>query len=82
MGSREKGVYPIVTENRLTFQMQYPVVSIEGVVELWLRDFLNCKSHGVDMAITLLDKDVLDKYDVPCNLWDSPPRDPLVWRLM
>ena len=82
LGNRDKEEYPIVTRNGLTFQMQYPIASIEGAVELWLTEFPNCKSHWVDMAITLLDKDVLHQFDVPCKLWDGSPREPLVWRLM
>jgi hypothetical protein len=82
LGGRDKSVYPEVTRNGFTFQMQYPIASVEGAVELWLWEFPHCKTHWIDLAVMLLDKDVLDRYGVPCDIWDDSPRDPMVWRLM
>jgi hypothetical protein len=81
-GTRNKEDYPVVSRNGRLVQMSNPINSLEGAVELWMGEFPNCQDFNIDLAIILLDKDVLRFYRVPCGIWDSLPRHPLVWRLM
>jgi hypothetical protein len=74
--------YPVVSKNGRLVQMKNPINSLEGAVELWMGEFPNCQDFDIDLAIILLDKDRLRFYRVPCGIWDSLPRPPLVWRLI
>ena len=82
LGTQSKEDYPVVSRNGRLVQMMYPINSLQGAVELWMGEFPNCQDFNIDLAIILLDKDVLRFYRVPCGIWDSSPRHPLVWRLM
>ena len=80
--SRSEEDYPIVSRNGRLVQMRNAINSLEGAVELWMGEFPNCQDYDIDLAIILLDKDRLRFYRVPCGIWNSLPRHPLVWRLM
>jgi hypothetical protein len=82
LGTRSKVDYPIVSRNGSLVQMMYPIDSLQGAVELWMAEFPNGQDCNIDLANILLDKDVLRFYRVPCGIWDSTPRHPLVWRLI
>ena len=70
LGTRNKEDYPVVSRNGRLVQMSNPINSLEGAVELWMGEFPNCQDFNIDLAIILLDKDVLRFYRVPCGIWD------------
>lgn len=82
LGMRSIEAYHVLSRNGRIEQMMYPIDTLQGAVELWMGEFPNCQGFNIDLANILLDKDILGLYDVPCGVWDSTPRHPLVWRLM
>jgi hypothetical protein len=79
---RDVKVHPEHIMHGRKVQMAYPIESVQGAIELWMSEFHNSDNRLIDMAVILLDKSILDQYDVPCGIWGDKPRHPLVWRLM